>query len=144
MKKKLDQSTIDTVIQFAKFGIVGVSNTGVSYVINIGMLWILQNLQYKYDYMIANVAAFLLSVLWSFYWNDKYVFVTNAKQNQSKCVRLLRMYASYAFTGIILNNIFSYVWISILSISKIIAPLINCILVVPINYILNKKWAFGE
>jgi putative flippase GtrA len=49
---------------------------------------------------------------------------------------------SYGFTGIILNNILSYIWIDMLGISKVVAPLINMIIGVPINFIINKLWAF--
>lgn len=59
-------------------------------------------------------------------------------------VRLLKMYLSYGFTGIILNNVLSFLWISVLGISKVIAPLINSAVGVPINYVLNKKWTFEE
>jgi putative flippase GtrA len=55
---------------------------------------------------------------------------------------LAKMYLSYAFTGIILSNVLSYVWIDVLHISKLIAPLINSAIGVPINFLLNKFWAF--
>ncbi|MFQ9587792.1 MAG: hypothetical protein ACLRZS_15335 [Mediterraneibacter gnavus] len=49
------------LIQFIKFGLVGVSNTVVSYVINIGTLLLLKGFRLSFDYIIANVIAFLLS-----------------------------------------------------------------------------------
>ncbi len=49
---------------------------------------------------------------------------------------------SYAFTGLLLNNVFAYVWIDILGVNKNIAPLITLIRSVPINFIMNKLWAF--
>ena len=52
-------------IQFIKFGLVGVSNTAVSYTINIGTLLLLKGFRLSCDYIIANITAFLLSVLWS-------------------------------------------------------------------------------
>ena len=55
---------------------------------------------------------------------------------------LLKTYISYAFTGILLTNILSYIWIEMMKMSKYIAPLLNLIVSVPINYILNKNWAF--
>ena len=98
-----------------------------------------------YDYVIANTVAFVLSVLWSFYWNERFVFTEKQDSYQSnRLVRLLKMYLSYGFTGIILNNVLSFLWISVLGISKVIAPLINSAVGVPINYVLNKKWTFEE
>ena len=98
---------------------------------------------FRYDYLVGNVVSFILSVLWSFYWNNKYVF-SDGKENRNILKSLLKTYASYGFTGFILTNVLSYVWIEIFGISKIIAPLINNLLCVPINFILNKFWAFGK
>ena len=134
-----------TFIQFIKFGIVGVSNTLVSYLLNLFCLFLLDKYDVAYDYVIANTVAFVLSVLWSFYWNERFVFTEKQDSYQSnRLVRLLKMYLSYGFTGIILNNVLSFLWISVLGISKVIAPLINSAVGVPINYVLNKKWTFEE
>ena len=133
------------LVQFIKFGIVGVSNTLVSYLLNLLCLVVLDKYDVTYDYVIANTVAFVLSVLWSFYWNERFVFTKqNEDYKSNKFVRLLKMYLSYGFTGIILNNVLSFVWISVLGISKVIAPLINSAVGVPINYVLNKKWTFEE
>ena len=52
-------------IQFIKFGLVGVSNTAVSYTINIGTLLLLKGFRLSCDYIIANITAFLLSEIGS-------------------------------------------------------------------------------
>ena len=133
------------LVQFFKFGIVGVSNTLVSYLLNLLCLFVLHKYDVTYDYVIANTVAFVLSVLWSFYWNERFVFTEKQDSYQSnRLVRLLKMYLSYGFTGIILNNVLSFLWISVLGISKVIAPLINSAIGVPINYVINKKWTFEE
>lgn len=117
----------------------------MSYLLNIGVLLVLKSFSLACDYIIANTVAFLLSVLWSFYWNERFVFTKNKEGYRSNWwVRLLKMYLSYSFTGIILNNVLSCVWISLLGISKLIAPLINSAVGVPINYVINKKWTFEE
>ncbi|MBF1260356.1 MAG: GtrA family protein, partial [Lachnoanaerobaculum sp.] len=57
---------------------------------------------------------------------------------------LIKTYLSYAFTGLVLNNVFSYILVDILNVSKLIAPLINMILGMPINFLINKLWAFNS
>ena len=42
-------------IQFAKFCIVGASNTAVSYFLNIGILLVLSSAEWRWDYIFANV-----------------------------------------------------------------------------------------
>ncbi len=138
------QSKREFLMQFIKFGIVGVSNTVVSYVLNVLTLFFLDQVHIfqHWDYIIANTVAFILSVLWSFYWNNKVVFDLETHSAADLLRALLKMYLSYAFTGIILSNVLSYVWIDVLHISKFIAPLINSLIGVPINFVLNKFWAF--
>lgn len=142
IKKNVDEKVIDSVIQFIKFGMVGVSNTLISYIINILVLMMLSNSIIEWDYVIANIVSFVLSVLWSFYWNNRYVFKLENDTYRNVWKTLLKTYVAYGFTGIILSNILSFVWVTLLGISKFIAPLLNLVIGVPINFLINKKWAF--
>ena len=132
----------ETAVQFIKFGIVGVSNTVISYLINIAVLFLLQPYRFIWDYVAGNIIAFILSVLWSFYWNNRMVFVLGEGEHRSIWKSLLKTYIAYGFTGIILNNILSWLWVSVIGISKYIAPLINLIMSVPLNFVINKLWAY--
>lgn len=132
------------IIQFIKFGIVGVSNTVISYVINLLVLLFLKPFNIGWDYFAGNIVSFLLSVLWSFYWNNRFVFTVNEGEKRSVGKALLKTYISYGFTGIILNNVLSWIWIEKFCISKFIAPLINLIVSVPLNFLINKFWAFKK
>ena len=138
----LTETSVETIVQFIKFGIVGVSNTVISYLINIVVLALMIPLNVSWDFIAGNVVAFVLSVLWSFYWNNRFVFTVNAGEHRSMIKALIKTYISYGFTGIILNNILSWVWIDGFNISKFVAPLINLIISVPLNFIINKLWAF--
>lgn len=144
LKKDQDENAVNSLVQFVKFGIVGVSNTVVSYVINVLVLLMMKPMNVSWDYFVGNVVSFLLSVLWSFYWNNKYVFTLEEGQSRSMGKALLKTYVSYGFTGIILNNILSWIWVSVMGISKYIAPIINLLASVPINFFMNKLWAFKE
>ncbi len=138
----MQKETLSKIIQFIKFGIVGFTNNVIFYLVNVGVLLLLKNKNLEYDYMAANIAAFLISVLWSFYWNNKFVFVKKEGESRSIGKALLKTYLSYAFSGIVLNNALSYFFINYMGISKFVAPLINLFLTVPINFLLNKLWAF--
>lgn len=136
--------TVAALVQFIKFGVVGVTNTLIGYVLNVGTLFLLRNYNISWDYIVGNIVSFVLSVLWSFYWNNKYVFTVEKEQKRNIGAALLKTYIVYGFTGIILSNILSYVWIDIFRISKYVAPLINLIISVPLNFLINKFWAFNE
>ena len=144
LKINIDDTKLNELMQFIKFGIVGLSNTVVSYVIYVGAFLLFQ--KYKMfihsDYLIAQIIAFILSVLWSFYWNNKYVFEKKENEERNLLQALMKTYISYAFTGLFLNSILSLLWVEIIHIPKLIAPIINLVVSVPINYIMNKFWAF--
>lgn len=144
LKKGQDENTVNSLVQFVKFGIVGVSNTVISYVINVLVLLAMKPMDVSWDYFMGNIVSFILSVLWSFYWNNEYVFTLEEGKSRSIGKALLKTYVSYGFTGIILNNILSWIWVSVLCISKYIAPIINLVASVPINFFMNKLWAFRE
>ena len=59
---------IPSLIQFVKFGIVGLSNTLISYVVYVA------GVRFGMHYLLASILGFVISVLNSFYWNNKYVF----------------------------------------------------------------------
>jgi len=138
----LKENTLQSLVQFVKFGLVGVTNTAVSYVVNILVLKLLQPYHLSWDYVAGNVVAFLLSVLWSFYWNNKYVFRKGEGQKRNLGKALLKTYVAYGLTGIVLANVLSWVWINVFGISKYVAPLINLVISIPLNFIINKFWAF--
>ena len=133
-----------SIMQFVKFGIVGLSNTVLSYVIYLLVLLALKNANLSWDYFAGNIVSFIISVAWSFYWNNKYVFTKSEGGERSLLKSLLKTYLSYGFTGIILNNVLAFIWVDILGINKVIAPIINLIVTIPLNFILNKLWAFKE
>lgn len=141
---KLSTRQWEGFLQFVKFGLVGLSNTVISYLIYLAAFFGLQKLQLfpSIDYLIAQFIGFLLSVLWSFYWNNKYVFAKDKNEKRNTFQAVLKTYASYAFTGLFLNSLLSILWVEVLQISKIIAPFINLLISVPLNFVMNKFWAF--
>lgn len=130
------------LMQFVRFSIVGGSSTVVNYLLNVLTLLLLKPYDLSWDYVAGNMVAFVLSVLWSFYWNNRFVFRKADGQERSVPRTLLRTFLVYGFTGIVLSNLFSTLWIHVLGISKVIAPLLNLFINVPVNYIVNKKWAY--
>lgn len=68
LRLKINETQWEALMQFVKFGIVGLSNTVISYVIYVRTLILFQknNLIPSVDYLVAQVIAFILSVLWSF------------------------------------------------------------------------------
>lgn len=118
--------------QFIKFGIVGLSNTLISLAIYYVLIY------FKINYIIANTIAFIISVLNSYYWNSKFVF---KKSDEGNLKPLIKTFMSYG-TTFILSTILLFVMVDYLNISEIIAPILNLIITIPLNFLLNKFWAF--
>ena len=144
IKKPYTDAAHEGLMQFVKFGIVGVSNTVLSYVLYAVTLLGLQKADIlpKVDYLVAQVIAFVLSVLWSFYWNNKYVFTMEEGQSRNLWKALAKTYVSYSFTGLFLSAVLLFLWVQVLGISEFIAPIINLVVSVPLNFLINKFWAF--
>ena len=160
MNKK--ENAKKTLIQFLKFGLVGVSNTLVSYAIYAIVFAVSGN------YLLGNVIAWLLSVLHAYLWQNIFVF----RQDQAAQKRvwwkvLIKTYAAYAFTGLFLNNVLSWLWISVIDISRYcggmieflaghgivltsyefagyVGPILNIVFAIPINFFMNKCWAYKQ
>lgn len=150
------------IFEIFKFGIVGVLNTFVTQLVYT-ITAIL-----GCPYLVANATAFIISVFHAYLWQTNFVF----KEDSSKEKRvwwkvLLKTYVSYSFTGLFLNSILLIVWIDLLKIEAyvhpiteivyslgftlndydmavIIAPVLNIFINVPINYCLNKFWAYRQ
>ena len=128
----------NTFIQFIKFGIVGLINTILSYAITNSCYYLLHLHE-----QISNVIAFIITVFISFMLNGKFVFKEN-KEERSFWKSLLKVYASYSITSLFLTAILLYVEEQKLGIPHYIATLMNLIVTVPINFILNKLWAYKD
>ena len=125
------------LIQFIKFGIVGGINTVLSYLITNGCYYLLDLHE-----QISNLIAFLITVYISFTLNSKFVFNEN-EENRNYWKSLLKVYASYSITGLFLTAILLYIEEELIGIPHYIATLMNLIVTVPINFILNKFWAYN-
>lgn len=131
--------------QFIKFGIIGVSNTIIGYIIYAITLYTLQRFGWfpNLDIYISQFMMFLLSVAWSFYWNNKYVFKDTSSSKQNTFVALLKTYVSYAITSLFLSEVLLLFWVICLGINEYVAPILNLIITVPLNFIIQKYWAFN-
>lgn len=150
------------LLQFIKFGIVGVSNT----LISEGIYCIL--VFFKVPYLPAYFIGFALSVLNAYYWSNKYVFKANPEKEKRVWWKvLLKTYAAYLW-GFIVSAVLLVFWIDVIGLSsymgglaemfhrhgfpqidadflgKVLAAGINLLITVPMNYFVNKYWAYRD
>lgn len=125
-----------TLIQFIKFGIVGVSNTAISLLVYYIVLWINPNW-----YLAGNVAGWIISVANAFFWNERYVFTQERNSFAAMLKRIGKTYLSYGAT-FLLSTVLLYLEVDVWHWSAVISPLINLLITIPLNFLLNKFWTF--
>jgi len=125
----------NSIIQFFKFGMVGVLNTVLSWLINNGCYYLLH-----FHEQICNIIAFIITVTISYILNNKYVF-NGGKYNLKSYFKVV---ASYSITGLFLSALLLFIEVRLLGIPNYLATLMNLVITVPVNFILNKFWAFKK
>lgn len=131
MKEKL----LKLFQQFIKFGLVGVSNT----IISLGFYYLL--VFFNFHPVIANAVGFLASVINSYFWNSKFVFKEKTEKNNKKA--FLKVFVSYGLS-FLLSTVLIEVFVDVLHISKYVAPILRLVFTIPLNFFMNKIWAFKE
>lgn len=127
-----------SIMQFIKFGVVGVSNTFVSYFTYVLMCMM------GFNFHIGNLAGFVIGVLNSFYWNNRYVFKIEENESRTWWKALAKTFVSYGFSGLVVTEILLIFWINVIGVSSYVAPILNLFITVPLNFMLNKLWAFKK
>jgi len=132
-----------SLVQFIKFGIVGVSNTAISYVVeNAGFYWLFASMSESPRVWAANLLAFFISVTNSYYWNNRFVFRKGEKQSLNTHLKAyLKTAACYALTGLILGPALKLL-LTDWGIPYYLGSLMTLIITIPLNFLLNKFWAF--
>ena len=129
-KKELTEKQWSSFMQFVKFCVVGVSNTAIS--LAVYYIFILINPEL---YILGNAVGFVVSVLNSYFWNSTVVF----KKTDEKLKTVIKTFVAYG-TNLLLGTALLYLFVDVLSISELVAPLLNLLVTIPLNFILNKFW----
>lgn len=124
------------IIQFIKFGLVGISNTVVSWICYYVILWIDDDL-----YMLGSLVGTVVSIANAFSWNDRFVFKGKENDWKSRLKRLGKTYVSYGGTSL-LSMLLLWVEVQLFGVNKVIAPVVNLLITIPLNFLINKFWTF--
>lgn len=159
---RLEQGKLAPLMQFVKFGLVGVSNTLITYAVEmlgyyvlfvrmsfaeivemLGTLGIAATGE-QVRVIMVTLLSFVISSTNSYYWNSRYVFKSGHKRSlREHAGAYLRMAACYAFTGILLSPAIK-LWLGNIGIPFWAASLMSLIVTIPLNFIMNKFWAFAR
>lgn len=135
---KIPEKIQQKAVQFIEFCVVGVSNTLIHYAVYALLVF------FGVNYVLANLIAFLISVTNAFYWNNKYVFKTKKGEKRSLFGSFFKTVLSYGITGLGLATVLLVLWVEILGLPELLGPVLNLLVTIPLNFLLNKFWAFGS
>jgi putative flippase GtrA len=120
--------------QFFKFGLVGATNTLIAIVVYNLLLYA------GVHYIIAYLLAFIVSVVNAYVWNNRFVFKAKASGRQRTFLKVVLAYGSTGLLGMGLL----YLMVRHAGVSKQLAQILILFVTIPVNFFLNKLWAFKE
>lgn len=121
------------MVQFVKFGIVGVLNVLVS--LGIYYLFVYAGMHY----ILANTLGYGASILNAYFWNSRKVF-NERQDNEFKA--LVKTFVVYGLS-FLLSSMLLYLQVDMLGMSDKVAPVISLIITIPINFFMNKYWIYA-
>lgn len=125
------------VWQVIKFGIVGCSNT----VIALGVYWILCHL--GIHYAVSFAAGEVISILNAYFWSNLFVFQKKEGERRNHAKSVVKVFTIYISTFLLAEALL-YVQVDDLGWDENLAPVLNLLVTIPINFLLNKFWAFKK
>ena len=135
MKLKLKEFIKNNdLIKLIRFSIVGVGNTLVNW-----SIFIILNVFGVY-YIISNIIAYTMATVNSYIWNSLWVFKYGQGLNINTSVKFFIL----NLVGLTVNTTIMYILVDILNFNKFIALVLASVVVVIMNYTINKLWVFKE
>ncbi len=122
--------------QFIKFALVGCSNAVVTLIIyNIIVFFFGEGC-----YIVGQTLGYIAGIINSYFWNSRLVFENT---DQPKTKSFFKMFICYLVTYFLQIGLL-YAFVNFFKLSAFISPILAILITTPINFIINKLWAFNE
>lgn len=116
--------------------IFGVLTTAV----NIAVYFICSRIFY-FQVISSNITAWLLSVLFAYLTNRKFVFISKAEGFSSVLKECMNFFLGRLSTGI-LDTVIMFVSVDLLAFNDVIMKVLSNIIVIVLNYLISKLLVF--
>lgn len=133
---KLSNKLWNTVEQFIKFACVGCFNTLILLTVYYTVVFLLG----ESVYLLGQTLGYVAGIVSSYFWNSRFVFHAESAKPQDA---FIRMCICYGITYVIQIGIL-YTGVELLYISELVVPIIAILVTTPVNFVLNKCFAFGN
>ena len=116
--------------QILKFGVVG----GLAFIIDYGILIFLTEV-FHINYLISTTISFIMSVIFNYIMSIFWVFDVDENKNRTT---VFSVFIILSVIGLLLNDLFMWVFVDGMSIHYLIAKIIATLLVMIYNFITRK------
>jgi putative flippase GtrA len=120
------------VIQFIKFGTVGISNTLLNFAIYTLLLKV-----FSVWYLAAAAIGFAVGAVNGFLWNRKWTF----RGHVGDALTPVR-WAVVQGCGLGLNEGLLYLWVAGVGVDKLVGQALSIVVVTTVTFLANRAWTF--
>ena len=124
-----------TVEQFIEFACVGCSNAMILLAVYYGIIFLFG----ESAYLLGQTLGYAAGIVNSYFWNSRIVFHSDEAVKPRGA--FVRMCICYGLTYVIQIGIV-YAGVEVLHISEMVVPVIAILITTPVNFVLNKYFAF--
>lgn len=137
LRIELSDKLWSTVEQFIKFACVGCSNA----IILLAVYYITIFIWGESAYLLGQTFGYVAGIVNSYFWNSRIVFHIGVATKPREI--FIRMCMCYGITYIMQMGIL-YAGVELLHISEMIVPVVAIFITTPVNFLLNRSFAFGN
>lgn len=124
-----------------KEGILYLFFGGLAFVLNVFLFTVFINI--KIDELIANIIAWIITVLFAYITNTIWVFSAKPKSMKQLLIQMLQFFSGRVVT-LIIEEVILLVFITLLGINAMLIKFIAQVVVIVGNYIISKIWVYKK
>ena len=99
---------------------------------------------FSINYMISNIIAWILSVLFAYITNKKYVFKSKCDSNKRVVYEIFQFFKYRVLSFIICDMLLLCLFVELLNMNDMIAKVIIQVVVIVLNYLFSKLFVFKK
>ncbi|MBQ3866090.1 MAG: GtrA family protein [Clostridia bacterium] len=140
------------LMQFMRFAVIGVFNTAINLAFSYVTLFITDRAGWDgtigsvggFDRHLATLMGFLASCVNSYLFNSRYTFDAGGKKTAGEHLRaFVKVLISYSFANLLLGWALNVLW-GYVGMNRYLGLLLNVLISIPINFVMNKFWAYKK
>ncbi len=130
-----------TILQFSKFGIIGISNTAIDLVVYSALT---RGISFFGEhYLVAAFISFVVSGINGYYWSRKWTFKHHSGRVHKTTTRQIVKFYIASAIALVLNQGFLYLFIEYAEILSEVAKVLSGMSAGIVNFLLQKLWTFS-